>query len=361
MKQSAIYLLEPFLGGSHQQWAQGWQANSQHQIQIIGMPAKAWKWRMHGGAVHLAREVAKLPEPDAFVVSDMLNLTTFKALSGTRKPCYLYFHENQINYPWSPQDEDTKINRDRHYGWINYTSALVADSIAFNSTYHREAFLSALPDFLRALPDFQGLDTVEAIRQKSIVLPIGMDFAEGERARRPAPLPPLITWNHRWEYDKNPEDFFALCRQLQAADIAFRLAVLGEPKAAAPAIFSQAKEEFQKQIIHWGYAKDRSVYWQLLYETDLLPVTSRQDFFGISAVEAMYAGAQPLFPNRLAFPEHLGANLQTKHRYNSPEECFQKAQTLLAEAGEATPEAYRAAVAQYAWPKLIGAYDAWVG
>lgn len=361
MKQLSIYLLEPFLGGSHQQWARGWQAHSQHHIQIIGMPAKTWKWRMHGAAVHLAKEVRSLPEPDLFVASDMLNLATFKALSGSRKPCYLYFHENQINYPWSPQDEDTKINRDRHYGWINYTSALVADGVAFNSPYHREAFLAALPAFLGALPDFQGLDTIEEIRRKAIVLPIGMDFVEAKRTTRSANLAPLITWNHRWEYDKNPEDFFGLCRQLLAAGIAFRLAVLGEPKAAAPDIFAQAKAEFQEQIIHWGFAEDRSDYWQLLYETDLLPVTSRQDFFGISAVEAMYAGAQPLFPNRLAFPGHLSAGLRQKHLYNNPDECFQKAQRLLKETHQATPEAYRAAVAHYAWPQLIGAYDAWVG
>mgnify|MGYP000456988033 CR=1 FL=1 len=38
--------------------------------------------------------------------------------------------ENQITYPWSPQDEDVKYQRNNQYGFINYTSALAADQVA---------------------------------------------------------------------------------------------------------------------------------------------------------------------------------------------------------------------------------------
>jgi len=49
------------------------------------------------------------------------------------------------------------------------------------------------------------------------VLHVGIDFEqlaklkpekEGLMGRKKS-QPPLILWNHRWEYDKNPTDFFA--------------------------------------------------------------------------------------------------------------------------------------------------------
>ena len=38
-------------------------------------------------------------------------------------PTAIYFHENQISYPWSPRDRDKIQNRDNHYGFINYVCA----------------------------------------------------------------------------------------------------------------------------------------------------------------------------------------------------------------------------------------------
>ncbi|MFA6687806.1 MAG: DUF3524 domain-containing protein, partial [Desulfuromonas sp.] len=51
-----IALLEPFMTGSHAAWAQGYAAHSQHKVEIFNLEGKHWKWRMHGGAVTLARQ-----------------------------------------------------------------------------------------------------------------------------------------------------------------------------------------------------------------------------------------------------------------------------------------------------------------
>ena len=61
----------------------------------------------------------------------MLNLPVFKSLIKSNVKIVLYFHENQITYPWSDNDPDIKLKRDQHYGFINYTSALIADEIIF--------------------------------------------------------------------------------------------------------------------------------------------------------------------------------------------------------------------------------------
>ena len=112
--------------------------------------------------------------------------------------------------------------------------------------------------------------------------------------------PPLILWNHRWEYDKNPEEFFRALFALQEQGIEFELAVLGESYKKHPPIFSEAKTRLAEQIVHWGYAESFAEYAKWLWRADILPVTSIHDFFGISVVEAIYCGCTPLLPKRLA-------------------------------------------------------------
>ena len=50
-----ITLIEPFFTGSHKAWAEGYKKNSQHNISIISLKGIYWKWRMHGGAITLAK------------------------------------------------------------------------------------------------------------------------------------------------------------------------------------------------------------------------------------------------------------------------------------------------------------------
>ena len=67
---------------------------------------------MYGGAVALAEEFKKQTfHPDLILASDMLDLATFLALSRDKVssiPVVVYFHENQITYPWSPTDQDVR-------------------------------------------------------------------------------------------------------------------------------------------------------------------------------------------------------------------------------------------------------------
>lgn len=314
-----IALLEPFMTGSHASWANGYAANSRHRVEIFSLEGKYWKWRMHGGAVSLARQFrARAFRPDMLLVTDMLDLTGFLALTRdltANLPCALYFHENQLSYPWSPGDVDPALQRDAHYSFINYTSALAADRVCFNSTYHRRDFLTRLPGFLNSFPDHHELDLAEHIDAKSITLPLGLDLDALECAKPISARAmhvdsandaiPLILWNHRWEYDKNPEEFFEALFALQELGIDFELAVLGEAYRQQPAIFATARERLQGRIVHWGYVESYAEYAAWLWRADILPVTSMHDFFGISVVEAIYCGCFPLLPLRLAYPEHV--------------------------------------------------------
>ena len=89
----------------------------------------------------------------------------------------IYFHENQLSYPWSPRDRDIKKNRDSHYGFINYASALCADKVFFNSKFHLTSYLNALEKFLNTFPDQREISTVATIKNKSEVLQLGLDLS----------------------------------------------------------------------------------------------------------------------------------------------------------------------------------------
>lgn len=322
-----ILLVEPFFTGSHRQWALGWQQHSKHKIELLTLPGYHWKWRMHGASVTLAKHFLQLTDKnfDAIVVSDMLDLSVFKSLiiQHVKNVIFvLYMHENQLTYPWSKTDVDVQLKRDNHYAFINYTSALIANKIWFNSKYHLESFTSSLPNFLNQFPDFTNEETVAEISEKSSIQYLGLELEKFNRLK-PDYIQKysrcLVLWNHRWEHDKNPELFFNTLFELQEQSIDFRLAVLGESFKDTPEIFSQAKQKLSEKIVHWGFVKNEKEYADWLWKADLLPVTSYQDFFGASVVEAIFCNTVPLLPKRLAYPEHLPPKFHTTFFYNENE------------------------------------------
>jgi len=325
-----ILLLESFYTSSHRKWADGLKRHSAHAIEILSLPGRHWKWRMHHAGVHFAQEVTQLDDSfDLILCSDLMNVAEFRGLLSsvgnrkawyTRVPIVTYFHENQITYPWSKDDPDLKLKRDNHYGWINYVSCLASDHILFNSSFHKNSFLNALPPFLQQFPDQKSIMSSHDISAKSSVLRIGLELEILVNAVQKKNEIPVILWNHRWEYDKNPELFFETLLELADDQYDFELIVAGEAYKKYPKIFDTAKERLSDKIIHFGYVHSQNEYHNLLLRSDIVPVTSKQDFFGISAVEAIAAGCIPLLPQRLAFPEHLTQDKHHCYYYRSRSE-----------------------------------------
>ena len=158
-----IVLIEPYFSGSHKSWATELKFFSRHKIEIISLPGKFWKWRMHGGAISLAKQFMHMNfSPDLILATDMLDLTTFLSLTKSRTAqvhSALYFHENQFSYPWSNSDRDIQEKRDHHYGFINLSSALAADHVLFNSQYHQDSFHHEGLRFLKSFPEVFALST----------------------------------------------------------------------------------------------------------------------------------------------------------------------------------------------------------
>ena len=298
-----VLALEGYYGGSHRAFLDGWVDRSRHEWTVLTLGASKWKWRMRHGAVSFAQEVTELIRQgrgwDVLFCSDMVNLAEFVGLVGEEVRCLpkvVYFHENQLTYPVRVESE-----RDYQFAMTNMTTALAADAVWFNSAFHRDEFLDALGKFLKRMPDNQPLWAVDQIRGKSDVYPPGID-SFGERGERKAGAL-WILWAGRWEHDKRPEDFFEAVKILKERGVDFRLGVVGQKFCDVPEVFDWAKDYFAGHIEHWGYQESRQAYRAVLSEADMVVSTAGHEFFGISVVEAIAAGAYPLLPERLSYPE----------------------------------------------------------
>jgi glycosyltransferase involved in cell wall biosynthesis len=120
------------------------------------------------------------------------------------------------------------------------------------------------------------------------------------------PGPLRVLWPHRWEYDKDPRSFFEAIGAARRLGAELRLLVVGKRFREAPPAFAAAAEEHAEIIDQWGYVEDHAAYRGLLAKADVVVSTAIHEFFGIAVVEAVAAGAFPVVPPRLAYPETLG-------------------------------------------------------
>jgi len=367
LPQQTLWLLSPYHTGSHRAWATNYQRHSRHRVQLITMAGRFWKWRMQGGAIELAAQTRQMLHahgpPDAIIATDMVNLPAWLGLVRQQLPSTVpilyYMHENQLTYPTRAGEKP-----DLTYGMINWLSQLAADHVAFNSSYHVDAWFAALPGLLKHFPDYNHLAAIETVRAKSSVLPVGIDCSRIQErgtsslAETTLPTtPPLIIWNQRWEYDKNPHAFFACLYALKAQQIPFRLAIAGENFRRAPREFTEARKRLAAEIIHWGYVKTYGDYVALLQQADLVLSSAIHEFFGISILEAIAAGTFPLLPNRLSYPELIPPELHPACLYNSEEELLTLSKQRLLMPRPAPPSLRHHVLTHYDWPVVAAQYD----
>lgn len=395
-KKFTVWLLSPYHTGSHEYWANGLTKYSNHNIHLLTMAGRFWKWRMQGGAMELAAQARTMlndsARPDLILATDMVNLAAWWGLIHAQGmgadlsdvPRLLYMHENQLTYPSRPGEKP-----DLTYPMINWLSQLCADRVIFNSGYHMESWFGAVPNLLKHFPDYNHLHLIDETRARSAVLPVGIDslgevacsLADRDAMSRKDPLvdsssnsisqpswylrqdkadgpqEPMILWNQRWEYDKRPDLFFQTLYALQEQGTPFRLAVAGENFRNHPKEFDEACERLSERIVHWGYADSRAEYRALLQRADLVISTAEHEFFGISVLEAISAGAWPLLPNRLSYPELIPAQFHDSCLYEDEADLLRKANERLKNQPPALMDLRQHVHESFRWPHVAQQYD----
>ncbi|MCF8057031.1 MAG: DUF3524 domain-containing protein [Desulfocapsa sp.] len=305
-----VLILEAYYGGSHKLFLQGLQDAVPAEYTLFTLPARKWKMRMQLSAIWFVEQLKILPEEercfDTVLCSTFVDVAVLRALllsvPGWNRKALLntYFHENQFAYP--VQKTDISMHQ---FSSINFTTALSSDRCAFNSSYNMETFLLGIHSYLKKATDMKLDGCVDEIREKSVVLYPGMDysFIDQSEKKEHDNGPPVLVWNHRWEHDKGPEEFFEALYLLQKKGLLFRLIVLGESFANSPECFAKAQKQFNSEIIHFAYAQSKEQYAALLHQGDCIVSTARHEFFGIAVLEGIRAGCYPLLPADLSYPE----------------------------------------------------------
>lgn len=351
-----ILFLESFFGGSHRDFALGLKENSSHEIDIVSLPARNWKWRMVGAALEFSRQIKNITKYDLIFATGMINLAEFKAFAHIKSvPVILYFHETQITYPLSSWQ---KI--DLQLAYINIISAIMAKKVFFNSKFQLDEFFIKIDKLLAIIPDLKPEWIKDEIFKKTSFLYPGCRF--------PKTLPildklntekPLIIWNHRWEWDKNPDEFFWALKLIKQKKIPFELALLGEQPDTLPDIFIKAKHQFSDEIISYGYIESKQEYISLLKKGAIVVSTAIQENFGVSVIEAVRMGCIPLLPNRLSYPEIMPKEYLNEILYSGKKDFVTKLENLLLNYQEynGLREQLSSSMEKYSWEALIKNFD----
>ena len=321
---------------------------------------------MQGGAIELAAQartqLAETGPPDVILATDMVNLPAWLGLLRRDLPAHipvvLYMHENQLTYPWREGEAPRPhLRHDQLAQPACGRPHLLQQPVSPGKLVRRAAaYAQALPGLQPPVAHRRRAGTQQRaarrhrLRRCSRRQPETSDDATRDDA-------PLIVWNQRWEYDKRPDRFFALLERLHDAELPFRLAVAGENFRNVPEEFEAARARLGDRIVHWGYVESRQAYADLLRRADLVISTADHEFFGISVLEAICAGAYPLLPDRLSYPELLPDALHASCLYADEEDLFEKTMQRLADPRPAPPFLRHHAAEQFDWSSVARRYD----
>ena len=358
-----VLLVEPFYGGSHRAWADGYAAHSAHEVHLVTHPGTAWRWRLRGGALTLADDIAQTVAatgpPDVVLVSDMVDLPAllgYARRSVGAVPVAAYFHESQLLYPV----EDGGAGPDRRLALVNWLTLAAADLVLFNSAYHRDGLMAALPRFLGEATDDRHRRHLDGVVARSEVMPVGVDLEGLSPDRRPSGVDtPLVLWSHRWEWDKQLGRALHLLQGLAGEGVDFAVALAGEQPDHLSDGLRRGVAELGDRVVHKGFLP-RAEYIDLLLRSDVVLSTARHEFFGIAMVEAMAAGCVPVLPDALSYPEIVppewhGVALHDR-RGDGPEAHLRSVLTGLPAARRAV-DGLAAAMRRYDWSVVAPACD----
>ncbi|QEN04665.1 DUF3524 domain-containing protein [Thiospirochaeta perfilievii] len=293
-----ILLLSAYNTHSHNYWCNTLiNKLPQYSWTFLTLPPRKFSWRIRGNALSwMGIESEKLLKKyDTILATSMVDLASliglFPNLGDANK--VLYFHENQFEYPLSQNKNNSNVES----MMVNLYGALAADKVVFNSQYNSDTFLRGAKKLLKSINDYSPTSLVDKIERKSSIIPVPIS----NKAKFGKKIKNSIIWNHRWEYDKNPEDFYKALKILKQKEVDFRLIMMGIEFKNSPDVFKKIKTEFSNSILCWGQ-QSKEEYLNWLKKGEVIISTAIHEFQGLAVMEGVQHGAIPVVPNRLSYP-----------------------------------------------------------
>jgi len=317
MNKKKILLLSAYNAQSHQTWCNNLlRMFPEYEWQVLSLPGRYFNWRIRGNALSWSlgqREVLD-KQYDLVLATSMVDCATLRGLvpNLANIPWVVYFHENQFEYPVNSNNDHTEPKM------VNLYNALCADKVIFNSEYNYQTFINGLRTFLKKMPDEVPATTIEVIENKHTVISVPIVFEKIIADKHKSNSTPILLWNHRWEYDKGPEQLYLVLSVLRERGFGFKLHLIGQQFRTIPEYLQKIKQEFQNELLNVGFIESSKKYRKILQQSDFVLSTAIHDFQGLALLEAVAAGCIPIVPERLAYKEIF----PEQYRYTSDLSCL---------------------------------------
>lgn len=358
MAERRVLIVEPFFVGSHRAWAEGWRDASRHEIHILGSGDARWRRGMRAGAELLAAETDRWREtngaPDLVVGTSMLDLASYlgfarRSLGSVR--AVQFMHENQLTYPRQRGE-----SLDTGFAWMQWRGLVAADEVWCNSRYHRDALVAGIAD-LDPEPD----SPVDAVRlgRKTWVAHLGVAIDDCRRrvTIRSGPRRPLVVSNQRWHHDKDLGSVLRSLRTARDRGLEFDVALLGDPTGGEADELAPLLADLAGRIVVQGHLA-RGQYLDVLGRADVVVSAARNENFGLAVVEAVAAGAWPVVPNAVAYPEVIPAEFHGECLYEAGGLGDRLREVLARVAsGEGAPAGLADSMVRFDWSAIGPALD----
>ncbi len=304
LERPRILLLSAYHSKSHAYWCDGLiRELPQYEWTLKTQLPRHFSWRVRASdwIWGLGEDTDLDQDYDLIMATSLSGLAGLKALRPhlAHTPTWVYFHENQFAHPL-----ERRQSGDHQVGWqfSSLQNALCSNWISFNTAFNRDSFLRGLRRMLKRMPERLPGDPVGMLEARSDVLPVPLSN-ELSALRCETKDPSLIIWNHRWEWDKQPERLLRALQELKEEGATFRLAMLGSG-GGRDKRFTQERTGLSDRLLHWGEAEP-TTYRKLLGLAGVGVSCALHDFQGLAMLEAAQAGASIVVPRRVAYPECL--------------------------------------------------------
>jgi len=319
-----LLLLSGYHASSHRFWSDQLTTGlPEFDWTLVALADRHFYWRIRSNALTFALEHrdALQQNYDLIIATSMVDLCNLRGLLPTLSsvPAILYFHENQFAYPERQVDTDTQHAR-RNSNLINAQltsiySAMSAQCLVFNSRFNHDTFFTGVAELAAKMPDGIPKGFARESFEKSAVIPVPVNGADALHRTITQDNPVEIVWNHRWEYDKQPQIFFSALEKLISRGIDIKVHVMGQSFRQVPDCFGDFQNRFADHLLTWGYQPEDK-YRQILRQAHIVVSSALHDFQGLGMLEAIMAGCTPVAPDRMAYPEYMPSALL----YDTPDD-----------------------------------------
>ena len=324
-----ILLLSGYHAASHRYWCEQLiDGLPEFNWTQVALPDRHFHWRIRSNALSFAYQNPQITSRkfDLLVATSMVDVCNLRGLLPqlSQVPVVLYFHENQFAYPErisGPQQKQNSPERQQKSNLINAQlttvySALASDRLVFNSGHNKETFFKGARALFAKMPDGTPDDLLNHLPALSQVIPVPLsgDVSETSdrnscaRYKKSHKRPVEIVWNHRWEYDKQPQVFFAAIEKLIAEGYRLSVHVMGQSFREVPDCFTEFRKNHADFVATWSHQPVEE-YRRVLAGADIVVSAALHDFQGLGMLEAIAAGCIPVAPQRMAYPEYMPQEL----------------------------------------------------